>query len=272
MPFVSFADIIAELDNVDAPDVLERAKTSTALNFALEMSRPRNWWGTGVDPNTLFRIAKDDGIPLAWVPRSKIIVDLSNQPNLEARRKVLQDHREDILDDCETALAECDDPWLGDHRPLASAAIEAYKDGHHEASMALAVSIGEPLAIWASTPRVRGFDSKADMVAWEKNRKKMSKYRWAETELATVGVDLSRYHFKHQVLIAPIPRFFTPWRPEDGTPAPRSLSRHVVAHQPSVSHFSDENALLGLMLVTSLLREQQSWSEEVRATDAEPYE
>jgi hypothetical protein len=100
----------------------------------------------------------------------------------------------------------------------------------------------------------------------------VGKYRWAEYELATVGVNLSRYEFKYQVLIAPIPRFFTPWYPDAGVPAPETLSRYVVAHQPTVSHFSVENALVSLMLATSLLREQQAWAEEVQSMEMEQYE
>lgn len=134
--------------------------------------------------------------------------------------------------------------------------------------MALAVSIGEPLAVWASTPRVKGFDSKAEKDTWEKERTR-KKYTWAERELATVGVNLSRYEFKYLVLIAPIPHFFTPWWPEKGDPPPEELSRHVVAHHPTVKHFSVDNALIALMLVTSLLREKQAWSEEVRSMDAD---
>jgi hypothetical protein len=44
-------------------------------------------------------------------------------------------------------------------------------------------------------------------------------------------------------------------------------SRHVVAHQATVQHFSVENALLAVMLVASLLRDKQAWSEEVRAME-----
>jgi hypothetical protein len=57
-------DLIAELDHVDDPDVLERMKTNPALREALQMTRPENWWGTGLNPKVLFEIARDDGIPV----------------------------------------------------------------------------------------------------------------------------------------------------------------------------------------------------------------
>jgi hypothetical protein len=133
--------------------------------------------------------------------------------------------------------------------------------------MALAVALDEPLAVWASTPRVKSFASEAEKEKWKQTRKKLGKYQWAEHEIATVGADISPYEFKRQILIAPIPRFFMPWRPESGTPTPERLSRHVVAHQAAASHFTQENSLVAVMLTCSLLREQQEWCEEVRMMD-----
>jgi hypothetical protein len=133
--------------------------------------------------------------------------------------------------------------------------------------MALAVSVGEPLAIWASTPRVQSFDSKAERDAWKQRRAAVGKYKWAELELGAVGADLSRHELLRKVLIAPIARFFTPWRPSEGKPVPEALSRHVVAHQATPEHFSRENALLALMFVVSLLRDMQAWCEEVQGID-----
>lgn len=272
MPRVGFADVIAELDHVDDTDVLEKAKTNTALRLALEMIRPRNWWGTVGDPDLLFRIAREDGIPVAWIPRGPILAELASVTGGVARRQILVDRQLEVLEDCYEALDACDDPWVGEHVALARKAIEAYRGGHHEAAMALAVSTAEPLAVWASTPRVRGFDSRAEKEAWEKRRKKIGKYAWAEYELGAVGVDVSRYTFKQQILMGPIPRFFTPWHPGTGTPTPEQLSRHVVAHQPTLSHFSIDNALVAIMLDVSILREQQAWSEEVRSMEIDPEE
>lgn len=111
------------------------------------------------------------------------------------------------------------------------------------------------------------FKSEAEQEAWEKSRKKAGKYAWATLELSSVGADFSKYEVPRQVLIATIQRFFTTWYPDSGRKPPDGLSRHVVAHQPTQQHFSPENALLSLMLVTSLLHEMQAWSEEVRRMD-----
>ena len=60
------SDVIAQFPHVDDADVLDKVERMPALRVALDMTRPRNWWGSGVDPSTLVAIA--ESIPLAWVP------------------------------------------------------------------------------------------------------------------------------------------------------------------------------------------------------------
>lgn len=266
MPGIRFGAVIAEFAHVDDPDALDRSKSSPALQFALEMTRPRNWWGSGVDHQRLLKIARDDGIPLAWVPRVEVIRSLSLAETGEARMRILVDMENEILQDCESAVDICRDPWIEHQAPLVSKALKAHRGGHPEAAMALAVSVGEPLAIWASTPRVMSFESRAEREKWEKSRARRS-YGLAQVEIAEVGVDIKPYQFKRQVLIAPIPRFFTPWWPDGDTPAPSSLSRHVVAHRATVDHFTRENSLLSIMLASSILRDQHEWCLEVRTME-----
>ena len=269
---ISLGDIIKEFDNVDDPDVLERIKTNPALHEALQMKRPQNWWGTGLNPQVLFDIAKDDGIPVVRVPSATVLLDLAAAPSRKARMAVLLLRKQEILDDCKALLSDCDDPWITDACVLTGAAIAAYEAGHHEAAMALAVSVSEPLATWASTPRVQMFRSEAAHEGWEEYLKQNGKSKYGRAALQ-LSDTRNKFAFPHnwwyQALIAPIPRFFTPWSPESGKPLPDSLSRHVVAHQPTQQHFSLENAMLSLMLATSLLHDSQEWAEEVRSTDGE---
>jgi hypothetical protein len=274
MPFVDMGDVVAELDHVDEPDVLERVKTSRALQLALEMSRPGNWWGTGLDPMALFKIAHEEGIPLAWVPRAEVLTELAMAASKGARRSVLRKRRTEILEDCKHEVKECDESSLGEYRHLTDRAITALIDGHHEAAMALAVSVSEPLAIESSTPPVMGFLSEDEAREWHKRRETSEKtltgkYKWAGEELERMQPKVARARFTHQILIAPIPRFFASWYPGRGQPLPESLSRHVVAHQASRNHFSVENSLVALMLTTSLLREQQEWAEDRLASEIE---
>lgn len=268
MALIKWKAIKAELGNVDQKDVLERAKDSPALWAALEMSRPRNWWGIGIPPERLINLAHGDGIPVVWVPSSAILVALDSASTREARLEILRVRRNEILEECSNLIAACDDPWMDDMHALALRALDAFRTGHHEAAMALAVSLGEPLATWASTPRVRMFSSEEDKGAWERKRNVDGKYRWAAEELSGASPVSHQEDIYRQALIAPIPAFFKPFRVEKGDPVPAGLSRHAVAHHPTRAHFSPENALLALMLITSFLREMANWCQEVRLMDA----
>jgi len=81
-----------------------------ALSAALELCRPRNWWGTGAS-QSLLRAARSEGLPLSWVPRSEIIVELDGCADDKARLHVLESRRGLILQDCEDTLGECTDEW-----------------------------------------------------------------------------------------------------------------------------------------------------------------
>jgi hypothetical protein len=132
----------------------------------------------------------------------------------------------------------------------------------------LPVAVGEPLALWASVPRVQMFESDQAEQEWEANREKR-KYRLAKLELEAAGPGPPRAVKAHRkALIAPIPRFFTPFHGKQDEKIPDTVSRHATVHQPTVEHLSRKNALLALILCVSLLRQQQDWAEEIRNYDA----
>jgi hypothetical protein len=115
--------------------------------------------------------------------------------------------------------------------------------------MALAVSVGEGLAHWAVEPRVKAFLSRDDEQQWHAKwdrTEKRSRYRLIDL-VRIEAQDVEPWDFVRQVLIAPISRFFTPFRPGDSVPS--VMSRHVVAHDPSPDHMSPVNAIKSVMLV-----------------------
>ena len=264
MPRVSFQDVIDALEYVDDPDVLEKAKGNMALWVALDMSRPKNWRGTGIKPEGILAVANETGIPVAWVPPSDVLKMLASAAPLD-RLAVIRSHVAEIIAQCDQLLNECRDNWVGDERILVRRAIEAFKAGHHEAAMALAVNVGEVLALWASVPHVLMFDSQEEKDAWTKMHAR-NKYRLAETELAAVGnrQKLERTEILRHALIAPIPKFFTPFYAGPRESIPATVSRHATVHKPTVKHLNPDNALIAIMLCVSILREQQAWCERVR--------
>jgi hypothetical protein len=174
-----------------------------------------------------------------------------------------------VLAHCGELLGICADEWLRDDQVLLLRAIDALKAGHHEAAMALAVAVGESLGLWASVPRVQSFESEAEKRSWDSVRKS-HKYSLAKIELAAVGSahKLKRYEVLRHALIAPIPKFFTPFHARPGEVVPDTVSRHATVHQPTVAHLTADNALVATMLGTSILRDQQSWCDEVRMDEA----
>jgi hypothetical protein len=176
---------------------------------------------------------------------------------------VLLEERAVILDACAAAIGECDAPEISPTQALVAKAIAALRDGHDEAGMALAVSVGEGLAHWAVVPRVQAFDSQRDHEQWRAKwdeRRRRSKYRLIDLVMKPAE-DVEAQDFLQQLLIAPIEDFFKPLRP--GEPVPSVFSRHVVAHEPSVDHMTTVNALKSVMLVIGIVRSQQGWITEI---------
>jgi hypothetical protein len=268
MPRISFQDIADQMKHVDDPDVLEKVKGNPALRLALDMSRPVNWRGTGIKPEAILAVAIESGIPVAWVPPPGILSMLVAAGEKD-RMAILRTHSTQILDQCDQLLNKCRDWWLHNDRVLIGRAVHALKEGHHEAAMALAVAVGESLALWASKERLRIFDSEAEKKAWEE-KNGVRKYNLAEIELTAVGTgqELKRWEVLRHALIAPIPKFFTPFYGRPGETVPDTVSRHVTVHRPTVAHLTRDNALLAIMLCVSILREQQTWREEIEDEEA----
>jgi hypothetical protein len=254
---MTFQEVADQLEHVDDPDVLERAKTDQVLRYALEISRPPNWRGSGIKPDQILAFAEDSGIPVAWVPPLDVLVALVQAAPAD-RTEVLRAHSVQVIAQCEELLRGCDDEWIRDEQVLLICAVRALQAGHFQAAMALAVAVGEPLALWASEPRVKSFETKEAEQAWKETFRK-DKYGEARRQLSAVGSSqmLARLDVLRHALIAPIPRFFTPFYARPGEEMPDTVSRHATVHQPTVEHLSVENALLAIMLGTSILCSEQ---------------
>ena len=260
-------DIIVEFDNVDDPDALERSKTNRALEIALDWLRPRNWHGSGLKPDDVLRMANETGIPVVWVPPAEVLIEVvAAEPSDHI--SVLVSHEDKVLDHCEALIERCVDPELRDSRTLVGRALAAFRAGHHEAAMALAVAVAEGLAFWVSEIPTLKRDSEEEWDAHEKklgDGKKLG-YRYSLAQHSLKQMDAkehkSRFDVMCRALLAPIPKFFTRFYAGDGEPLPETLSRHATVHRPTVAHLSRSNALLSVMLCASCLREQQQWIED----------
>lgn len=68
--------------------------------------------------------------------------------------------------------------------------------------------------------------------------------------------------------MARVSRFYTRWFPNDPTPPPTHLSRHVSVHVADGMHYTEENAILAVMLMASLLRQLSDFHAEEDAENA----
>ncbi|HXL93695.1 MAG TPA: hypothetical protein VN969_32590 [Streptosporangiaceae bacterium] len=252
-------DIEGKLPFVDDCDVLKKAESDRLLRLALEMSRPVNWWGTGLAPHDLLPIA-EQGIPVKWVPAPTVLKALAAALPGD-RVALLLSYTEEILSNCRSIIDSYSADSFGDTKVLLLRAFDAFDAGFHEAAIALAVAVAEGHALWASRLRTGVLASLGapsfDQVL--KNLQQIHKergYRLAEKELAS-GTLNQDFDIPRRALIAPIPTFFTPFHPDKGEPVPVMLSRHVVTHQPTIDHFSRGNAIMAMMLATSLFVERE---------------
>jgi len=115
---------------------------------------------------------------------------------------------------------------------LADQAISTLKMGLHGPSQALAVVIAETLIS-------RG---------WTHNYKQAQRRATFDEDTVTLS-DLTA-----ALAVAPIEAFYTSWRPDQGTPPPDALGRHVSIHQADKGHYTEANAVIAVMLMASVMK------------------
>jgi hypothetical protein len=113
-----------------------------------------------------------DGIPLAWVPTTRLVREIGELSTREERIGRLLANAEEVVDQCGEMIAECVDPWLASTQPLAASTVRAWKAGEGMAAMALAVNLEDILAFDISEGS-RGFRSENDEISWNEEQKKI---------------------------------------------------------------------------------------------------
>jgi hypothetical protein len=86
-------------------------------------------------------IVLDEGIPLVWVPRSEIVMELAEADGAATHDQVLLTRSPEIAEDCATVLKDVTEPRLQDLTDLANVAVRALADGHSEPAQALAGNV-----------------------------------------------------------------------------------------------------------------------------------
>ncbi len=216
----------------------------TIVSTVRELAYPANW-PTGSDrPGFALaqQIVENEGIPIAYVPRAKVVSELAKAADRAERGRILVGRTPEILIDCAAALDRTLDPAVEAQKWLILGGVRTLESGHHEAAQALCVNVCSTLI----EAHIDGRHGKA------KNMCRASGLKEA----------FESNQLRYKLGVAPVVNLLTDWHPKSGKPRPVELSRHVVAHQAHPDHFTPENAILAVMVATSLilaLDERYSW-------------
>lgn len=206
-----------------------------SLRSLAETFFPPNWKDVEhPEFDVIETILLDDGIPLAWVPNQAMLQALFDAPDAAARRQVIGRRWKRAVSDCEDVLGEVSHASLQRHQPFAADVVCALRDGHVPAAQALATNLLDSI--------LRRSFSKSSLKVVTTNKK------------GGVRFDLDDYQARAAFTLAPIWRAYAEYWESQGDPIPRTFGRHPSAHAVSRTQYSRINAVVALMLVTSLLK------------------
>lgn len=109
----------------------------------LQERLPPNWPEGGDMLDRGLDIIRDEGVPLVWVPRKEIIVELLDAPDRDSRLGILVARKFEIAEDCREVLAEMRSGSFAGQVALLLRAVDALASDHNEAAQALAVVVTE---------------------------------------------------------------------------------------------------------------------------------
>ena len=231
-------------------DLLEDAvKWISDVVQASQEAIPSNLHGVE-DIREVAALTRDEGLPLVWVPRQDILQLLVKAADAGARCEILMAHRNEILEDCVTALDDCAPLLAGCVSTLPPMCHEWVKESD-DAACALKAGFCGP----AQSHAANVIDGIVPYMSWflaDKPRRDDTLDR-AEEDVG--GVESLALLMNHLAL-RPLVLAYEKWYPSTNQPPPSQFARHVTVH--GVGHprvFSEYNALIAVMLATSLTRQ-----------------
>lgn len=109
----------------------------------------------------LEQISEKEGIPVFYVPRAEIVVELLEAADLKERMSIIERRSDDIAQDCAETLSLQVDDQLTDRSNLALKATRAFLEGHHESAQALATAVCDSYLQTYLTGRYKDIDRKS---------------------------------------------------------------------------------------------------------------
>jgi hypothetical protein len=178
---------------------------------------------------------EQEGIPLYLVPRGRTAVRLLRATDRSARRRVLGNCFETLMDDCEAVLTNVTHPSLREEVSFALDGLGAMRAGHTRSAQAM-------FTVTLDTLIYRFYPDRSDRKAVT-NRKKD----------ADVPESFDEMGVREAMVWLPIWNAHEQFWKDKGDEIPRYYSRHASVHGVSSRQFSKRNCVQVLMLVTSLI-------------------
>ena len=180
-------------------------------------------------------LAKDEGLPLSWIPRSDIVERLIAASNGQERAQILDSRFDDVLNDCNDALIDVE----GELAKQCRYAIKALAEGFTAPAQSHAGNIiASTIDQWSKAKKLIGRESQHN------------------------GLE-GGYFFSEYITFLPLPVAFTKWTRGDQAPSPDHFSRHATAHGVGrAGIFSKHHALTAIMLATSLTKQADFFAGE----------
>lgn len=224
--------------------IFERLRDSLKPLFAPELLRGLN--RTLLPPNLrdhadeiqssqVHQFVEQEGIPLYLVPRGRTALRLLRAQDRSARRRVLGDCYESIIEDCATVLERIDPTLVGDEMGFALDGLGAMRAGYPRSAQAM-------FTVTLDTLIYRFFPDQSARRLITNRRKGAN----VPNIIDEMGV--------HEAMVwLPIWNAHEQFWKHKGDKEPRYYSRHASVHGVSSRQFSKRNCVQALMLVTSLL-------------------
>ncbi|MEV6941157.1 hypothetical protein AB0N07_03915 [Streptomyces sp. NPDC051172] len=241
----------------------------------------------------MLSIALNDGIPVAWVPPAEVLSELLTASGHEVRLEVLSRFEDLIVSACEAEIASCRDESMFEDVALAERVIAAFRAGHREAAACLAL-LGTEETFYGVTGVPRDAAELSQKLKKYQKReiqernpafsdKKLDQelQKWLKQQVSYAGLSWkARYRqplspgwgdgLDPGVVFLPLQSLYTRYFPGKNDQVPVSLSRHLVAHRPTLEHLGRGNCLIAVMLMTSFFAQKQTYCVDARMADAEP--
>ncbi|GAA3660339.1 hypothetical protein ACG5V6_24215 [Streptomyces chitinivorans] len=226
--------------SVSLPRALLERLAATAALFL-----PANLGGLDTEElRTILEMGGDDGLSLAWAPRTGIVKALLPLGTRQERYALLAERRDDVLDDIDASLRIVTHPELTGMVAILSAATRTARAGFGEGAQALAGNVLESAMSRHGNAWIR---RSFPQVAYPSRAGHHGTIGSALDDAEDWG-DLTLLQFKHYLVVAGMRNAFGPGATQD------TFNRHLGAHQASPDTYRPEFVLPAILLAHALLR------------------